>query len=75
MMHIAYFSSIMGEGAVRGGRGGVLCCPEGDAVQGEMLFITGSDIITTPSCGQTNASENITLPHTSFAGGNNNTFK
>ena len=38
---------------------------------GGVLSITSSDIITPcPQCGQTNASENMTLPQTSFAGGN-----
>ena len=38
------------------------------AVQGWVVFITGSDIITPHPCGQTDRRKNITLPQTLFAG-------
>ena len=67
-MRTARSSTVLG-GAVGG---------EVGAVQGKVLSITGSDIITSPSSsspppprGQTDAYKNITLPQTSFAGGNN----
>ena len=40
---------------------------------GVLLSITGDDI-TPPSCGQTDRCKNITLPHTSFAGGKNESY-
>ena len=54
----------LGDGTIQGGGPG-----------GGVLSVTGSDIMTPPSrpCGQndlTHTSENITLPITSFAGGN-----
>ena len=49
-----------GDGAAKG-----VCC-RGRRV----LSITGSDIITPSPPGQTNASENITFPQTSFASSN-----
>ena len=39
-----------------------------------LLGQTESNIIQSPPVGQTNASENITLPQTSFAGGNKKFF-
>ena len=60
------------EGALSGGgvfvRGGLLC-PEGVSVQGGLWGLCpGGD--PPPADRMTDASENITLPQTSFAGGN-----
>ena len=55
--YIMNFKSLQGECCPVGGE----CCPEG--------CYPGNDIITPSPCGQTNASENITLLQTSFAGG------